>query len=83
MMKRKDAKAILLEYPSMVVMPIEQIDYKEACSVAVKALEKMDALENLINTYKQKGHGPHYVITMEELAYLLDIREGDSECGER
>lgn len=49
----------------------------EAIDMAIDAIQKVQRLEYLINTHKQKGHSPHYSVTMEDLSYLLDMKEGD------
>lgn len=56
---------------------VEEIN--KALDMAIEALQKIQKLENMINEYKQKGYSPRYVVTMEDLSYLLDMKEGESE----
>jgi nitrogen fixation/metabolism regulation signal transduction histidine kinase len=46
---------------------------------AIKCVRKVDMLETMVREYRQEGRKPHRTITMEDLAKLLGMKEGEAE----
>lgn len=49
---------------------------RKAIDFAIKSINNMQKLERLVSMYKQKGREPQRTVTMEDLAYILDIKDG-------
>ena len=53
---------------------------RKAIDFAIKSINNMQKLERLVSMYKQKGREPQRTVTMEDLAYILEIKEeGEAE----